>query len=871
MNRVTRQQRLATYCAIPLVPALWLAGPVGSAESAATSQPREVASVQTALRIPAQHPYLALAPEDIARAKQRAAQFPWAQQALKNLLKDADGIVAKPLGKLPEKGDGAHRGTPGRLFTAGLAYAFTGERRYAEWARDGLLAYADLYPTLPLTRGRCKLFTQSSLYEATWVVPVAQAYDLVADSGAFTDAQKRHVEEDLLRASLVCFKIDDFRNDPRIGDLHYRCYNFQAWHLSAIGLVGLAVKDPAIVDYAVNSPYGFRHLVAHDICEDGLFWERSVGYHHFVISALLPFTEAMAHCGVDLYHLSVPNDRTKDEGAHYVTDTSDKPKSLRLMFEGPFYLAFPNLSYIAMGDSDRGPLRANWQYLVGYHRYRDPKLAWLLRRDVPLAAGDVSRGRVGFLHYYRYEYRYENVRLNGQPVKWERRDPTFEPQGDAILVRDGGVSQSDHYLLNDTDVADFALEWRMARLADRGGQDRAWVVFHVHARNPDDRKTFALPSFLPELNHPYNFRLEVAGGQTKLLRDGQVVASSPTVYRYGPDWHWLIYDAPQVAESGQPGTGGNELWKDGTFANTGVFRNGCSLFPSSGVAVLRQADEDFTTQLDSTAVAFSYGPYGGGHGHPDKLSIAVYAQGRQWIPHFGSMPYESHWKAEWTAHTVSHNTVIVDGVSQKPTGERNVMWPVDSAEERVLGTLDRFDPEGKLTAGSTDRTYEGVTLKRTVQLRGHCIVDTFGAGPSQQSANPPTHQYDYVLHIDGALAGSTVALSPRKGPLGEKCGYQYVEQKHAATVHNVAAFTFAFGEKRLRAWVVPADGAPVEAILADGLTNAPGDKMPMLVLRRTGPSATFMTVIEPVDAAKPLSAVSIENGQVVLGGTAGVR
>ncbi len=830
------------------------------------------------VRFPSQRPYLTLTPQDIAKAKERVAQFAWAKQALQNLVNEANNIVAKPFGKLPEKGDTEHRSIAGRLFTVALAHAFTGERRYAEWALDGLLAYADIYPSLPLTRGRCKVFTQSSLYEATWLVPIVQAYDLVADSGAFTDAQKKHIENDLLRAALVCFKVNDYEKDERIRDLHYRCYNFQAWHLSAIGLVGLAVKDADLVNYAVNSRYGFRHLVAHDIRDDGLFWERSVGYHHFVISALLPFTEAMMHCGVDLYNLTVPNDRAKDEDAHYVTDTSDKPKSLRLMFDAPFYLTFPDMSYMAMGDSDRGPLRANWTHLVGYHRYRDPKLAWLLQRDVPIAAGDVNRGRVGFLHYYRYSYRYEDVRLNGQPVKWERRDATFDVAQASSLqsgrqdvyATDGGVSQPDRYLLNDADVSDFTLEWTMTRLANFGGEDRAWVVFHVDAKNAGNRKTFALPSFLPELNRRYKFRLKVRGEQAKFFRDEQMLGSAPSVYRHAPNWHWLIYDAPQTEGNREIGKSRNEVWREGTFANTGVFQSGCSLFPSSGVAVLREIRN--TQYENATAVALSYGPYGGGHGHPDKLSVAVYAQGRQWIPHFGSMPYETRWKAEWTAHTVSRNTVVVDGVSQKPTGARNVQWPVDNANDKVLGKLERFDPQRKFVSASCDHAYEGLNLKRTLQLAGNCVIDVFAVQPTRAGTEAPplrtTRQFDYVLHVDGTLADSAAPLSPRSGALGNKCGYQHVEQKQGATVKNVTALTFSSGEKRLKVWVVSM--AETEIILADGLTNSPNAKMPMIVLRCMGESAKFVTVIEPVDANNALRAVRIENGQLVLERTTGM-
>lgn len=801
------------------------------------------------LAFPAHHPYLALTPADLARARERAARFPWAQRSLEQLAAEAEGRVRTPWAALPEKGDTEHWNIASGLFRVGLAYAFTGEKKYAEWVREGLLAYADLYPGLPLTNLRCKVFTQSSLYEAMWLVSLVQAYDLVADSGAFTDAQKAHVENDLLRAALECFKIDDFQNDPRIRDLHYRCYNFQAWHLSAIGLVGLAVKDAALVDYAVNSPYGFRHLVAHDIRDDGLFWERSVGYHHFVLQALLPFTEAMAHCGVDLYHLAVPNERDRDEDAHYPTDSSDRPKSLRLLWEAPFYLAFPDLSYIALGDSDRGPLSANWLHLVGYHRYRDPKLAWLLGRSGVLEAGEVTEGRVGFLHYYRYCYRYQEVRLNGRPVRWDRRDPTLDFQPDAFVADDGGVSQPDRYLLNDADLADFTLEWTMTRLADRGEQERAWVVFHVSASDPANRKTFALPSWCPELDRPYRFRLTVKGQQAELFRDGQKVSDQAAVYVRTPDWPWLIYDLPEERAA----------WplREGRFANTGRFEKGCSLFPASGVAVLRQQGGDFTAHPEGTAVALSYGPYGGGHGHPDKLSVAVYALGKQWIPHFGSMPYETHWKAEWTAHTVSHNTVVVDGISQQPTGERDVQWPVDSASQKVIGQLERWDPARRLVSASCEGAYPGLTLRRTVRLLDGCVLDDFQVVPS---APPSTHRFDYVLHWEGTFAESSRPLSPRSGPLGTKCGFQHVEQKGGTVAEEPMALTFESEGQRVRLWVVPVPGSPVEVILAEGLTNSPGVKAPMVLVRCEGPSARFLALIEPVAGGSPVDSVRWQKG-----------
>lgn len=685
--------------------------------------PRYSNSMKVELRIPEKHPYLALSPAKIERAARRAAAEPWATQQADQMLAQANGFIAQRWSQLPPKGDLAHRAIGGRLFTAALAYAFSGDKRYAEWTRDGLLAYADLYPALTVSRGgKNRLFTQSSLHESTWVVAVVQAYDLVAASGVFTSEQSRRVEDDLLRRSVACFKIEDFDRDERIKDLHFRCYNFQAWHIAAVGLVGLAVKDPELVDWAVNSPYGLRHLIAHDINDDGVFWERSQSYQDFVLRALLPFTEAMLHCGVDLYRMTVPADRSRDEDSHYITDTSDRPKSLRMMFESLFYMTFPDLSYPALGDSNSGPLRASAISLVGAERYRDKKLAWLMSR-------------------------------------------------------------------NRTNVRSAAT-----------------------ARGP----------------------------------------------QFGPEWYSLVYDPPADSSSSFP-------MREGRFANTGEYRNGCSLFPSTGVAILREASGDYTSQPASTAVSLSYGAHGGGHGHSDKLNLVLYAQGRQWIPDFGSMPYGSRWKAEWTAQTVSHNTVVVDGISQKPTGTRNVEWPNDSAVDRVLGVLERFDAPSKSVSAYCDSAYEGIRLRRAVRLADGSVVDAFTVTDRKGAE----HRYDYVLHIDGELESSSVPLAPKLGKLGETSGYQLIEQRQRGAAKAPFTLSFESEGKRLRLWVAGKDAT--EVILGDGLTNSPDRKMPVLVLRRKASQTRFVTILEPVNDQEAIRVVRVEGADIVIESARGTR
>jgi hypothetical protein len=479
---------------------------------------------------------------------------------------------------------------------------------------------------------------------------------------------------------------------------------------------------------------------------------------------------------------------------------------------------------------------------------------------MPVGIAETGRGRVGFLHYYRYHYRYEDVRLRGKPVAWERVDDTYTLQNGVVTADDAGASQSDHYLLNDADVEDCDLEWTMTRLTDRGREDRAWLVYRTHPRHPAHRSSFLLTAHCPEVNRAYRFRLEVRGGRPELIRDGHSVATQPTHYNPVPDWQWLIHDLPSES-SIDP----SQLrLTEGTFANSGQYRNGCSLFPSSGVAVLREVGGDFTRQPAATAASVSYGPYGGGHGHPDKLNLVVYAQGRQWLSDFGSMPYETNWKAEWTAHTISHNTVVIDGVSQRPAGRRNLQWPVDRATERVAGRLEAFEPETKAVRVSCDTAYEGFTLRRAVRLCGPCVVDDFHVAPT--GAEAAKHTFDYVLHVDGELVDSTLPLQPRSGPLGEACGYQHVQQKQGGTSGDVMCLRFVAGKRQLRLWGVPVDRTPAEVIVADGPTNAPNARQPIVIVRRSAASARFVTVLEPVPDDAGLRAVrlTVETGRLSL-------
>ena len=85
------------------------------------------------------------------------------------------------------------------IHDAGLLYQLTGEQAYADFARDMLLEYSDLFPTLgrhPIIRSNTpgRLFWQS-LNEAVWLVYSIQGYDAMREGISEEDRQK--IESDL--------------------------------------------------------------------------------------------------------------------------------------------------------------------------------------------------------------------------------------------------------------------------------------------------------------------------------------------------------------------------------------------------------------------------------------------------------------------------------------------------------------------------------------------------------------------------------------------------------------------------------------------------------------------------------------------------
>ncbi|MFA6101580.1 MAG: heparinase II/III family protein [Victivallaceae bacterium] len=271
-------------------------------------------------------------------------------------------------------------------------------------------------------------------------------------------------------------------------------------------------------------------------------------------------------------------------------------------------------------------------------------------------------------------------------------------------------------------------------------------------------------------------------------------------------------------------------FKPGTakFANNGICENGSSLFPSTGIAVLR-SDADNT---DAHAVAFTFGPLGVGHNHGDKLAILLYAN--RYVPVF-KVDYRR--KDIYEKQTICDNTVTVDESSQ-------LAESFDSAQRPLTGRLNFFyaDKNMQTVSAYTNNAYDGVCLERTLISGAGGVADFFIC----RSPNP--HQYDYALHIEGNWVNNKTD-SKGKRTLGQGNGYQF------AQVLNETGLQLNYSN----CWTYPApafDHKIGVSIFSDKPATffdcmAPGnktDEAPMVVARVNAQTAVFVSFFDLYDS-----------------------
>lgn len=185
-----------------------------------------------------------------------------------------------------------HKANYKTIAGAGALYRLTGDRAYADFARDILLEYARLYPTLGLhPAGRSsvkgKLFWQA-LNDSVWLVYASQGYDAIRDTLSAEDRAK--IDNDVFRRMAAFLSEDN-------ADYFDRIHNHATWATAGVGMTGYVLRDPDLVDRALrgtkhDGQAGFLRQIDLLFSPDGYYAEGPY-YQRYALAPFVIFARAI--------------------------------------------------------------------------------------------------------------------------------------------------------------------------------------------------------------------------------------------------------------------------------------------------------------------------------------------------------------------------------------------------------------------------------------------------------------------------------------------------------------------------------------------------------------------------------------------------
>lgn len=245
-----------------------------------------------------------------------------------------------------------------------------------------------------------------------------------------------------------------------------------------------------------------------------------------------------------------------------------------------------------------------------------------------------------------------------------------------------------------------------------------------------------------------------------------------------------------------------------------------AVFPGAGHAILRTGGPAGLT------TAFTFGPYGGFHGHLDKLSFVFFGYGEELGVDPGrarSQAYRLPVHKRWYKGTIAHNTVLVDGAPQAGVAARLTLFGAGAA----LATA----------AAECDQAYPGVLHRRALlQTGGYLlVVDDLTADK--------VRRFDWLYHNRGDAAVCPAASAD--GNVEKRLeGGEYF--RHVRQGHCDGPLSVSFPGRRLTVHLAMAASPDTTLITGDGVGASMTERVPLAMVTREGRRALFAATLEPV-------------------------
>ena len=244
------------------------------------------------------HPNLVITKSDVVNMQRSILEPGHYQTAFRSLKAEVDAQLLLPI-KVPKPIDAGggytheqHKFNGKIIYESGIIYQLTSEPKYAQFARNILLKYAEIYPSLPLhpkikSENEGKLFWQG-LNEAVWLTYVIQGYDLIYTELSFNEKSK--IEQGVIRPAALFLS----EQSPHIFN---KIHNHGTWSTAAVGMAGYVLDEKDWVEKALfglnkNGNGGFLKQLDELFSEDG-YYNEGPYYQRYALMPFVIFAKAI--------------------------------------------------------------------------------------------------------------------------------------------------------------------------------------------------------------------------------------------------------------------------------------------------------------------------------------------------------------------------------------------------------------------------------------------------------------------------------------------------------------------------------------------------------------------------------------------------
>ncbi|WP_249029236.1 heparinase II/III domain-containing protein [Tannockella kyphosi] len=219
---------------------------------------------------------------------------------------------------------------------------------------------------------------------------------------------------------------------------------------------------------------------------------------------------------------------------------------------------------------------------------------------------------------------------------------------------------------------------------------------------------------------------------------------------------------------------------------------------------------------DHINVFMKYGHRGPSHAHPDKMNIEVMVEGLSLSRDLSNTGYGSKLCNEWHRHSLSHNTVLVDGKNHVSTEGGKIVEFNDTICHSLV-----------------EDVYEGVDYQRRVEISDHGFTDSFGVESKEE------HQLDWIFHSEATLL-TEVASTPAKIEY-DAFGYEHLKDVRKVVSSDELRLQWKLGKVTLTSII---DTKDKDVFMAQTYDNPVSRFRTAIILRTKNKTATFNAVWE---------------------------